>query len=73
MGLKKNGLYILDIEYPLEMETETRIVKDKVFGIVRDRENCYFKGMVIDDGDTMIMTKEECERWVKSAREVTDY
>ena len=76
--LKKDKLYMLDLEYEYELESgKKRIAQDKLIGYVKGTEDCFFYGSVYSKennryygGDTMDLTLKQFKEWVKSVKEI---
>lgn len=77
--LKKEKLYLLEIEYELESEEGIKsTVKSLLVGYVIGKEDAFFYGSVFDKledggitgGDTMYLSVYEFEDWVKSIKEI---
>lgn len=77
-NLKKDKLYICDIEYEYELENGTKgIAQDKLIGYVKGTEDCFFYGSVYSKennryfgGDTMGLTLKQFKEWVKTVKEI---
>ena len=76
--LKRDKLYICDIEYDYELESGRKgIAKEKLIGYVNGKEDLFFYGSTYCKennhyygGDTMSLTLKEFEEWVKSIKEI---
>lgn len=77
-NLKKNKLYICDLEYEYELESGTKgIAQDKLIGYVKGDKDCFFYGSSYFKennryygGDTMSLTLKQFKEWVKSVKEI---
>lgn len=77
-NLKKDKLYICDLEYEYELESGTKgIAQDKLIGYVKGTEDCFFYGSSYSKennryfgGDTMSLTLRQFKEWVKSVKEI---
>ena len=77
--LKKDKLYLLEIEYVIEDEEGSKCtVKSLLVGYVIGEEEQFFYGSVYDrlddggitGGDTMYLSIWEFDDWVKSIKEI---
>ena len=77
-NLKKDKLYICDIEYEYELESGTKgIAQEKLIGYVKGTKDCFFYGSVYGKednhcygGETMRLTLKQFKEWVKSVKEI---
>lgn len=76
--LKRDKLYICDIEYDYELESGRKeIAKEKLVGYIQGTEDCFFYGSTYCKennryygGETMILTLKQFEEQVKSIKEI---
>ena len=76
--LKRDKLYICDIEYEYELDTGTKgIAKEKLIGYVNGTEDCFFYGSCYSKendrysgGDTISLDVKRFNEWVKSIKEI---
>jgi len=76
--LKRDKLYLLDMEYPIEDDKgKTIMIKDKVVGYVIGQHDRFFYGSIFSNedgrytgGDTVVMSVTDFNDWVKSIREI---
>ena len=77
--LKRDKLYLLEIEYGCEREDgSVFMARSLLVGFLIGKEDNYFFGSVYDKdddgyyggGDTMRLTKEEFNEYVKSVKEI---
>lgn len=76
--LKRDKLYICDIEYDYELESGIKgIAQEKLIGYVKGTEDCFFYGSSYCKennryygGDTMSLTLKQFGEWVKSIKEI---
>ena len=76
--LKKNKLYLLELEYTYENEDGTEgVAHDNLVGYVVGKDDdfffganfCMYKGKMTG-GDTMHLSLEQFGEWVKSVKEI---
>ena len=76
--LKRDKLYLIDLEYPCELDTgKTITVKEKCVGYVIGKQDTFFFGSIFDlengrytGGDTFEMSVTDFNDWVKSIKEI---
>jgi hypothetical protein len=76
--LKRDKLYLLDLEYTCELDTGNTItVREKCVGYVIGKQDTFFYGSVFDleggrytGGDTVEMSVTDFNNWVKSIKEI---
>ena len=76
--LKRDKLYLCDIEYEYELDDGKKYTaKEKLVGFVNGREDCFFSGSCYEKengryfgGDTISLNAKQFNEWVKSIKEI---